>query len=224
MDDGALRRAAVHAALGDPRRLAIADALMLSDRAPSELATVLGIGTNLLAHHLDVLERAGLIERIGSAGDHRRRYVRLVTTWLDTPLLEADPIEARRLLFVCTANSARSQIAAGLWHEVTGQLAESAGTRPARRVDPTAVAVAARHGVDISLSRPRDLAEVDASPDLIVTVCDRAHEEIGASFGGTRTLHWSVEDPAKNGGRAAYELAFRAVEERVHRLAAQAVA
>ena len=71
-------RAAVHAALGDPVRLAMVDDLAVSDRSPGELAERFGLRGNLLAHHLDVLEDAGVIERFRSAGDQRRRYVRLV--------------------------------------------------------------------------------------------------------------------------------------------------
>ena len=76
-------RAARHAALGDPVRLAIVDELSVSDRAPVELRRRLGIESNLLAHHLDVLERVGLIERSRSSGDGRRRYVHLVPDALE---------------------------------------------------------------------------------------------------------------------------------------------
>lgn len=69
----------VHAALGDPSRLAIVDQLTGSDRSPQELQELLGVPSNLLAHHLDVLAAAGLIERSRSSGDGRRRYVHLVT-------------------------------------------------------------------------------------------------------------------------------------------------
>ena len=72
------RRAQLHAAVSDPTRLRIVDDLAASDRSPSELGERLGIGSNLLAHHLDVLEHAGIIQRFTSAGDGRRRYVRLV--------------------------------------------------------------------------------------------------------------------------------------------------
>ena len=54
-----IERAAIHAALGDAHRLAIVEALRLSDRAPSELGVALGVPSNLLAHHVDVLEGAG---------------------------------------------------------------------------------------------------------------------------------------------------------------------
>ena len=71
------RRAALHAALGEPVRLAIVEDLAATDRAPTDLATRHGRRAALLAHHLDVLERVGLIERHVSAGDRRRRYIRL---------------------------------------------------------------------------------------------------------------------------------------------------
>src|ERR687891_1177348 len=77
------RRAAIHAALGEPARLAIVEALRLSDQSPSSLPEWLGIDSNLLAHHLDVLEGVGLIERIPSSGDRRRRYVRLTDHTLE---------------------------------------------------------------------------------------------------------------------------------------------
>ena len=63
-DSGLARRATIHAALADPHRLAIVDELALSDRSPSELRTRLQIGSNLLAHHLDTLAGAGLVERL----------------------------------------------------------------------------------------------------------------------------------------------------------------
>src|SRR5690242_9583335 len=108
-------RAAVHAALGDPHRLAIVDALAVSDLAPSELCELVGLESNLLAHHLDVLADAGLVERSLSHGDRRRRYLRLRRDALSS-LLEPLPIAASNVVFVCTANSARSQLAAALWN------------------------------------------------------------------------------------------------------------
>src|ERR1700722_15473209 len=108
------RRAAVHAALADPTRLLITDALDGCDVSPSELATVLGMPSNLLAHHLNVLEQAGLISRHRSEGDRRGNSRRLVPAPLEStarPRAQA----ARRVLFVCTANSARSHLAAALW-------------------------------------------------------------------------------------------------------------
>ncbi len=132
-DDPLERRAAIHAALGEPARLAIVDELRVTDRSPGELAHQLHLSTNLLTHHLDVLESLGLIERIGSSGDRRRKYVRL----RHGPLAALDavpPPRPARTLFLCTHNSARSQLAAALWTARTGTPALSAGTHPAERV------------------------------------------------------------------------------------------
>ena len=139
-------RAARHAALGDPARLAIVDELVWSDRAPAELGRRLGLGSNLLAHHLAVLESAGLVDRSRSSGDGRRRYVHLRHGAL-ADLVPGGPgsgagrcpAEPSEVLFVCTHNSARSQLAAVLWTALTGGPAASAGTHPAERVHRGAV-------------------------------------------------------------------------------------
>src|SRR4029453_15664169 len=102
------RRAALRAALGEPVRLAIVEDLATSDRAPMGLATRPGLPGNLLAHHLDVLERVGLIERHVSAGDRRRRYIRLRHPALPD-LGDVSRPRTGRALFICTHNSARSQ-------------------------------------------------------------------------------------------------------------------
>ena len=184
MDGSIERRAAIHAALGEPVRLAIVEDLSASDRAPSVLATRHGLPGNLLAHHLDVLERVGLIERHVSSGDRRRRYVRLRHEALrDVAVIGR--ARAGRALFICTHNSARSQLAAALWRERTGSPADSAGTHPAERVHPGAVGAAKRAGLDIAGARPRALRRADTRVDLVVTVCDRAHEELDASPTGS---------------------------------------
>src|SRR4029453_6425472 len=82
-------RAAVFAALGEPVRLALVDRLVAGDAAPSELAAYVGLGSNLLAHHLRVLEDAGIIHRVRSEGDRRRNYVQLR---LDQPTVWAAAI------------------------------------------------------------------------------------------------------------------------------------
>src|SRR5215472_10506124 len=110
---GLERRAALHAALADPARLRITDVLADGDASPSQLAAMLAMPSNLLAHHLHVLENAGIIARHRSQGDRRRTYLRLVPGALDIPA--GGPLwVARRVLFVCTANSARSHLAAAL--------------------------------------------------------------------------------------------------------------
>ena len=118
----------MHAALADPARLAITDTLLAGDASPSELAAMLAMPSNLLAHHLHVLEQAGVITRRRSEGDRRRTYLRLIPGALD-PLAPSPARSARRVLFVCTANSARSHLAAALWRRASSIPAASAGTR-----------------------------------------------------------------------------------------------
>src|SRR6478735_569060 len=155
------RRAAVHAALGEPVRLAIVDRLAPGDASPGELAEAVGSGSNLLAHHLNVLEEAGVIRRVRSEGDLRRSYVQLR---LDDPIIWAtaragltDRLPAGgvpRVLFVCTANSARSQLATARWNAISPVPAASAGTHPAVRVHPKAAATGRRHGLRLSRVKP----------------------------------------------------------------------
>jgi protein-tyrosine-phosphatase len=205
--------------LADPHRLEIVDELAISDRSPSELGISLGIGSNLLAHHLRVLEEEGIVERLASAGDARRRYVRLVP---DAVSVIAEPVAtlvARHVLFVCTANSARSQLAAAVWnarHEVP---ASSAGTRPAERVRSKAIEAAARAGLDLRGARTRSIDEVTDDPDLVVTVCDIAHEEVRSLPADAKLLHWSIPDPARGRSPSAFDRALGRITARVEILA-----
>jgi protein-tyrosine-phosphatase len=204
------QRAAVHAALGEPIRLAIIDELALTDRSPTELAQRFALPTNLLAHHLDVLESVGLIERFVSSGDRRRRYVRLIRR----PLAElgvAAVGPADRIVFVCSHNSARSQLAAALWRERTGRPARSAGTHPADDVHPGAIAAARRAGLDLSNARPRLLDEVRTG-EHVVTVCDRAHEELDCR---PEWWHWSIPDPAEAGTDDAFDAVVTDLDTRI---------
>ena len=204
-------RAGRHAALGDPVRLAIVDELSLADRAPVELRRLLGIESNLLAHHLDVLDRVGLIGRRSSSGDGRRRYIQLDPTGL-VELWTGPRLEPQPAMFVCTHNSARSQLAAALWTRLTKEPARSAGTHPVSRVHPGAVAAAARAGLELGDAHPRLLDERALEDLLVVTVCDRAHEELSAP---RSWLHWSIADPAERPTRRTFDATVAALRDRI---------
>ena len=176
---------------------------------------MLGIESNLLAHHLYVLEGVGIIQRSRSSGDGRRRYVHLLRESFDG-LLPGRRVGPTRALFVCTRNSARSQLAAALWEQMTQAPAVSAGTHPAERVHPGAVAAAKRVGVDLARAIPRNLAVVGKLPELVVTVCDQAHEELGP---GESWLHWSIPDPVADGSRAAFDATVAELRVRIGSLA-----
>lgn len=213
------RRAAWHAALADTARLRIVDLLTFGDRAPSELQEELSITSNLVAHHLGVLEAEGIIARTRSEGDRRRSYVRLI----DHTAVSAGPdiaLRAERVVFVCTGNSARSPLAAAIWASLSPVPVSSAGTSPAERTSNAALTTAIRHGFDLTSHSPRALADVLRDGDLVVTVCDRAHETI-AEVGA---LHWSVPNPGLVGSEEAYEAAFAELDGRVHALAPRVAA
>lgn len=203
-------RAAMHAALGDPVRLAVVDDLVASDRSPKELCARLGLASNLLAHHLDVLEEVGLVVRVTSAGDRRRKYVRLVREPLAS--LGIGPRRPRGdVLFLCSHNSARSQLAAALWRARTGRPAASAGTHPAPRVHRGAVAAARRAGLDLAGAEPTALGPIPADTQ-VVTVCDRAHEELEPA---ADWWHWSIPDPVETGTAAAFDAVVTDLEARI---------
>jgi protein-tyrosine-phosphatase len=166
-----------------------------------------------VAHHLGVLEAAGLIRRTRSEGDRRRSYVHLVPEAL-SGLVHPRLTPPDRVVFVCTHNSARSQLAAALLAARSSIAATSAGTEPAERVHPRAVKVGRRHGLDLGHARPVPLAGVIRSGDLVVSVCDNAHERLtnpGA------VLHWSVLDPARVDTDAAFEAAYDDIADRIDR-------
>jgi len=207
-------RARIHAALGDPVRLAIADALVLADASPGDVASDLGVSTNLLAHHLNVLVTAGVIERHRSEHDRRRSYLRLLPAAQAVLSAPALPV-ARRVVFVCTRNSARSQLAAALWAARSRVPVASAGTDPASRVHPRAIRIARRCGLGIESARTARLDTIRRDGDLLIAVCDHVHETLPVD---PARLHWSVADPVPVDTDAAFEVAYADLAERIDRL------
>ncbi len=121
------------------------------------------------------------------------------------------------VLFICTGNSARSQMAEGLVRHFLGDRWEafSAGTRPAKYVHPLAVQVMAELGIDIAGQRPKPIGEFrHASPDVVITVCDSAAEDCPLWLGSGRRVHMGYPDPAQaSGGLDERLAAFRAVRD-----------
>ncbi|PKQ21626.1 MAG: ArsR family transcriptional regulator [Actinobacteria bacterium HGW-Actinobacteria-5] len=212
MSNGLEERARAYAALGEASRLAIIDRLALGDLASGELAAGLGLPTNLMAHHLQVLEQAGLVERRRSEGDGRRAYVRRTAACNRLLGSDATP-RPHRVAFVCSANSARSQLAEAYWRTVSDIPVVSAGTHPARRVHPRAVTVARHHGLDLVGATPKLVDDVLTGDELLITVCDRAYEGLRAP-----SAHWSIPDPARSADSRAFESAFTDIADRIDRL------
>jgi len=210
-----MARARVHAALGEPARLAIVDRLVQSDASPGEIGAELGLPSNLLAHHVKLLEQAGVVERSRSEGDHRRTYLRLRPGPF-AGLVPARVLRAARVVFVCKHNSARSQLAAALWKRRSRVVAASAGTEPAERVHPRAIAAGRGLGLSLGRARTAHVRDVLRPNDLVIAVCDNAHEHLD---GPADRLHWSVPDPAAVGTQAAFDRALHELADRVDRLA-----
>ena len=104
-----------------------------------------------------------------------------------------------KVLFLCTGNSCRSQIAEGWARHLQGDRIEpySAGTQPGR-IDPQAIAVMREAGVDISGQRSKHLDEVvDVGLDWVITVCDQANESCPVFPGNTRRMHVGLDDPPR---------------------------
>jgi len=121
-----------------------------------------------------------------------------------------------RVLFLCTHNAARSQMAEGLLRHLAGDrfLVFSAGTRPTA-LHPLAVAAMGEVGIDISGQRSQGVSGYAGSPfDYVITVCDQAQEECPVFPAAGRQLHWSLPDPAATEGDETARLAaFRQVRE-----------
>lgn len=209
-------RASRHAALAEPLRLRVVDLLSVGDLTPTELQEACDVPSNLLAHHLKVLESAGLITRTRSEADRRRSYITLVAESVHElgPSVEA---AGRRVVFVCTANSARSPLAEALWAGRSDVPVASAGTRPAEHIHPGASAAARRNGVALVAEHPRMIDDVLGPDDLVITVCDSAREELR----DRSDVHWSIPDPARDGNDEAFDAAIAELTRRVDRLATQ---
>jgi ArsR family transcriptional regulator, arsenate/arsenite/antimonite-responsive transcriptional repressor / arsenate reductase (thioredoxin) len=162
-----------------------------------------------------VLQEAGVVERSRSEGDRRRSYLRLRPQALAT-LTPAHIEPVTRVVFVCTHNSARSQLAAALWADHSDIPAASAGTDPAPRIHPRAVRVGRRHGLVLHPAKTAHIHDVLRDDDLVIAVCDNAHEHLPAH--PNRRLHWSVPDPAPVDTDAAFEAAYTDIADRINRL------
>lgn len=212
-------RARILAALADPTRLAIMDLLSVQDLSPAALTEALEIPGNLLAHHLKTLEAEGLIHRVHSKNDRRRVYVQAVEGY-DSGLLPTAPeLSAPRVLFVCTHNSARSVLAAALWREVSDVPSDSAGTHPAKRINPRARRAARRQGLTLAHETPQSIEDAIRPDDLVISVCDSVNEELPAL--DNARLHWSIPDPAAIDTDAAFDEAVAELRERIDDIAPQ---
>jgi len=124
----------------------------------------------------------------------------------------------KKVLILCTGNSARSQMAEGLLRHDAGERfeAKSAGVAPTK-VRPEAIEVMREIGIDISGQRSKSVDEFTAEEfDYVITVCDNANEQCPVFPGKAERIHWSFEDPAAVTGDAETKLAvFRRVRNQI---------
>ena len=223
--------------LSEDRRWQIVTALAASDRRAQELSTLLRQPANLVSYHLKQLKQARLVRQRRSAADHRALYYSLNLPQVQAlyaqagqalhpalgdsqpPQPQADDQPTRpgrplaRVLFLCTHNSARSQMAeAILRHLSRGEVeAFSAGNEPTQ-LHPLAVLAMAQRGIDIRGQRPKHLSQyLGRHFDYIITVCDLAREACPVFPGDPQQIHWSFPDPAAVEGAQARQRAFENV-------------
>lgn len=206
--------------LGDDLRWNIVKALIDSDRKVQELVQMLGKPQNLVSYHLNQLNQVQWVRERRSSADRRVIYYSLDIDQLRSSfltsgealhpsliveqrtILERDDLPSKRALFLCTHNSARSQMAEGILHwRSQGKIQVfSAGTEPGQ-VHPLAVQVLAEMGIDIRDHWSKHLNEfLDQEFDYIITVCDRARENCPVFPGAPHMIHWSFADPAEVSG------------------------
>jgi protein-tyrosine-phosphatase len=221
-----------------PLRWRLLRELVRSDRAVWELTNLVGAPQNLVSYHLRQLRDAGLVfarrstadgrdsfyaidiascrRELGSAG--RELHPALALAPLDSIApLRTGFDRAPRVLFLCTGNSARSQIAeAMVEHTSAGAVAaSSAGSHP-KPLHPNAVKVMKRRGIDISGNRTKRLDEfVGERFDMVITLCDRVREVCPEFPSHPQLAHWSIPDPAREGAtnRASYPAFERTAAE-----------
>jgi protein-tyrosine-phosphatase len=201
-------------ALSDPNRLQVFELLLLSDRTNSELMDETGLRQNLLSHHLNILNEAGLIQMSQSIGDARRHYynadlctVSQFRKWwgLRTPPTDT-PLPAltlpRRVLFLCLRNLSRSLIAEALARHLAPDalIVTSAGLENNdSSVPPVTLQVLAEHGIsadDLTFKRYDELEQTEY--DYLITVCDIVHENLIPDTLSYQTyVHWSLRDPVE---------------------------
>jgi protein-tyrosine-phosphatase/DNA-binding transcriptional ArsR family regulator len=224
--------------LADEQRWRLLQELAQSDRKVSELTELVGIPQNLASYHLASLRNAGIVSARHSSADRRDTYYRIdLRRCADLlcaigpalqPGLRLDVADSRSedgraprrkpsVLFLCTGNSARSQMAEALLeHQSGGTIrARSAGSHP-RALHPNAVRVMAERGIDISGRATKHMDRFKRVRfDRVITLCDKVREICPQFAGAAQTAHWSMPDPASEGAteETSYPAFKRTAEE-----------
>jgi protein-tyrosine-phosphatase/DNA-binding transcriptional ArsR family regulator len=203
---------------GHPLRWRLLRELAHSDRRVRELTGLLDRPQNLVSYHLGRLRAAGVVAMRRSSADGRDAYYRLdlgrcaealtgtgaalhpgLRLVPPAPAQCAAPARTVRVLFLCTGNSSRSQMAEALLAHLSHGLisAFSAGSRP-KAIHPQAIRVMDARGLDVRGRRSKHLGEfADHRFEYVITLCDRVREVCPEFPDAPRLMHWSMADPAK---------------------------
>jgi protein-tyrosine-phosphatase/DNA-binding transcriptional ArsR family regulator len=206
---------------GHPLRWRLLSELARSDRRVGELCELAGRRQSLISYHLRQLRDGGLVSMRRSAADGRDTYYVLDLTRcgellssagasLHPGVVPAPPARARRVrgtvlarvLFLCTGNSARSQMAEALSEQLSGGAvrAASAGSHP-KPLHRNAVRAMRERGIDIAGHRSKHLSEFAGERfDYVISLCDRVREVCPEFPGEPELIHWSIPDPAREPG------------------------
>jgi ArsR family transcriptional regulator, arsenate/arsenite/antimonite-responsive transcriptional repressor / arsenate reductase (thioredoxin) len=224
----------VLALAGHGLRWRLLSELSHSDRQVRELTGLVGEPQSLVSYHLGRLRAGGLVAMRRSSADRRETYYRIDLARCGELLADAAsalhpglrpaprPVPrvspATSVLFLCTGNSARSQIAEALLrhHGADGVEVFSAGSDP-KRLHPDAVRVMREHvGVDIAGQRVKHLGEFTRQRfDYVISLCDRLREVCPEFPGPPELIHWSIPDPAAEGDYPAFERTAAELDTRV---------
>jgi ArsR family transcriptional regulator, arsenate/arsenite/antimonite-responsive transcriptional repressor / arsenate reductase (thioredoxin) len=226
---------------GHPLRWRLLSELARSDRQVRELTRLLGQPQSLVSYHLGQLRRSRLVSMRRSSADGRDAYYSIdlprcgdllaaAGTALHPGLrLPAPPPPGpggqptrARVLFLCTGNGTRSQLAEALTRHLSGGAVDavSAGSHP-RQVHPNAIRVMREHGIDLSAARSKHLDTFTGQHfDYVITLCDKVREICPGFPGCPQLIHWSIADPARGGGTdeetyPAFQAAAAGIETRV---------
>ena len=235
------RPPAILSLLADERRWSLLRELARSDRRVGELTELLELPQNLVSYHLGELRKVGLVSGRRSSADGRDVYYRAhlvrcrdliaVSGAALHPGLDLEPVASRPIrrsrwhpsvLFLCTGNSARSQMAEALLVSRSNGLiaARSAGSHP-KPIHPAAVEVMGERGIDIGAVRPKHLARFARFRfDRVVTLCDKVREICPEFPRAAPAVHWSIVDPSLDGSADAFRRVADELDERIGLLVA----
>jgi ArsR family transcriptional regulator, arsenate/arsenite/antimonite-responsive transcriptional repressor / arsenate reductase (thioredoxin) len=223
--------------MADPLRWRLLGELARSDRRVGELCELVGKPQSLVSYHLRELRSGGLVSARQSAADGRDTYYQAnigrcaellsavgaaLHPAVRLECLPGEPPKAGRgrrprVLFLCTGNSARSQMAEALLeHRTRGAIgARSAGSHP-KPLHPNAVRVMAERGIDISGHTSKHFDRYSRMRfDRVITLCDKVKEVCPDFPGQPTTAHWSMADPATEGAddESSYPAFVRTADE-----------